>query len=253
MEMAWNYLGENEEFYFYYTTAEMTGEMDSPMFWKSFIVKDYGQAYYDDLVGGLIVDPEDAPGWAEIMDAGQEFPIEPPPQTLPGHPEFQWTGVWTTYRYTGTSDTIDFPEWDLSLKLPERWIERVDVLYVWDYMYTGGVYLVGKDMTQAFVENSINNPYYVPHQTDFILYVYSCASPKNDGWRLTPTVFAETRELRMSDPHLYFGVGKTALIKAVGEEEYYKLIGDLVVDEQMLREMILLHNGGEITYVDVRE
>lgn len=70
---------------------------------------------------------------------------------------------------------------------------------------------------------------------------------------------SEVREYSLMDPEgftAYNFVGEidgTFKIMRSVDQIPQSLIGDLVVDEQMLREMILLYNGGEITYVDARE
>lgn len=246
-----SYVGENNEFYFYVTTAEMTGGMDTPMFWKQFIVQERGQEYYDDLIGDLIADPEEVPGWLTIRDVAEEFVEKKPAQNLEWQPEFEWIGIWNIYRYEGESDTIDFSRYGFTLTLPEGWKDRVEVI-ISDSYYSVGIYVLNRDVSQAFIDNQIRNPYFELAQSDFIFAIEGSGSAVGDCWVLGRGFFAVTREQQLSDESRGLRFGKAQLIEVIGEEKYNELIGDLVVDEALLREMITLTNGEELTYFDMR-
>ena len=247
-----NYLGSNNEYDFYFTTAEMSGGMDTPMFWKYFIVVERGLDYYAEIIGDLIADPAEIPGWVAIHDTPEEFVAEKPAETLEEYPDFEWLGVNELYRYTGESGVIDFPELGFTLTIPENWLGKVEVIINVGAWVEFDLYVLSKDVSAAFVEHNIRNPYVFAYETDFILNIYYGVGLDQHDWILQGrdecTLSAETREMAMDhDGYSKLeGYGHGPLREAIGEEALNELLNEFVLDEVLLRQMITLHNGNEI-------
>lgn len=241
------YLGENNEYLFYYCTAELSGGMDSPSFWNYFIVTEMGLDYYNDLIGDLIAEPEEVPNWVTIQDAPEEFVQEKPAQYLENHPDFEWFGLSEIYHYTGESGVIEFPEWGFTLTIPEEWLGNVEVIYNPDYTTDFALYVMNQDIVELYKECGYRNPYVDARITEYILRIYRDDELPGPCWLLNgkPSLklIAETREMSLlagERGNLYYA--KMSLMNQYGEDVYYDLADDYVADESM----IILHSGEEM-------
>lgn len=252
------YLGENNEFFFYGNTAEMTGGMDTPMFWKGFILREKGQDYYDDLVGDLILDPERIPGLVSIQDTPEAFVEEKPPATLADHPDFTWTGHRWIYRYTGTSSVIPFPEYGFTLNLPDGWLEQIDVIFREDDYGGFDLFLMNREMVQMFFDQNILNPYLEPYMTDYILHIYNDEGPLTRFlWILGETeeytIAAYSREMDREDPHSGIPMGEFSAIERIGEAAYRDMQDDFVVTDEMINQLVVRDDGESVTLCLTRD
>lgn len=251
----YNYLGENNEFYFYYMTAEMSSGMDSPAMLKSLLIQEHGEDYYVDLVNDLIVQPEEVSGWVTIQDTSEEFVAEKPPQTLEGHPDFEWTGYLENYRYTGNSPVIEFPEWGFALNLPEEWMGSIDVIISTESWELFGLHVISREMAQAFADQGIVNMDYHQRTADYILRIYAQDHLSAPCWVLDSSnpeyyLCAVTRELYCSESNYGLGEYHNRMKNAIGQEAYDALVGDLIATEEMLREMIVVEGEGSFTLIE---
>lgn len=242
-----NYLGENNEYIFYYCTAEQSGGMESPGFHQYFIVTEMGLDYYNDLIGNLIADPEDVPNWVLIQDTPVEFVQEKPAQYLENHPDFEWFGIGEIYHYTGESGVIEFPEWGFTLTIPEDWMGNVEVIYNPDYTTDFALYVMNKNIVELYKEYGSRNPYVDAGIMEYILRIYRDDELPGPCWLLNgkPSLklIAETREMSVANEEQSgMAFWRNILITEMESDVYYDYADDYVADESM----ITLQSGEEM-------
>ena len=242
-----NYLGENNEYFFYYCTAEQSGGMESPGFHKYFIVTEMGLDYYNDLIGNLVADPEDVPNWVSIQDTPEEYVQEKPAQYLENHPDFEWMGIDDVYVYTGESGVIEFPEWGFTLTLPEEWLGNVEVIYNPDYTTDFALYVMNRDIVELYKAYGSRNPYVDASMSEYILRIYRDDELPGPCWLLNgkPSLklIAETREMSFSHEDTSgMAYWRNVLITSMESDVYYDYADDYVAEESM----ITLHSGEKL-------
>ena len=61
------YLGENNEYQFFFATNDMHGEGDTFMTAREIMVHQHGQEFYDELVGDLVCTVEEAKEMLKVI------------------------------------------------------------------------------------------------------------------------------------------------------------------------------------------
>ena len=168
------------------------------------------------------------------------------------------------FKYEGTSPAIRIPRSNMTLTLPEGWLDRVSVIersgkiYVvnnriissnWDmqleknpdvppenlkkehYDYMLLIRVIRKSF---FEEEKENHPYLDPYEPYEGIYIGE--DENSVYWAILPGD-------EMYDNNRYFA--REFLIEFIGEDAYNELVGDLVLTYDMVREMVTISEPAE--------
>ena len=169
------------------------------------------------------------------------------------------------YKYSGTSSEILIPGSNMTLTLPEGWLEQVSVFHTGVSPDVSIVYIVNNRIIlanrDAFL---IRNPNTSPEEIedeyhDFILkltkhpkkyYDYDPHHPDHNPYDPDEGIY-----LGEDEDFYYFAVlpgderydnnwyfAQYFLKEAIGEDAYNELVGDLVLDYDTVREMVTIHS-----------
>ena len=170
------------------------------------------------------------------------------------------------YVYTGDSPEIELAIMEMSITLPEGWVDRVWVIQQGSSQdSSGSVFITNRAITEAHREWAIRTyEHYeqdgvVPDELygwqDFIVRIgrakkketedYSNAYLRDSAGFLGETEkyyyfasLAQNQDPNCSDALLW----RNFLLRDIGEEAYNALVGDLVLDYDMVREMITIRD-----------
>lgn len=150
------------------------------------------------------------------------------------------------YQYAGDSPVIELRSMGITLTLPEEWLDQVMVIRYWNHPYNEGLYIVNKNLWNAYQEES---PAAGPNNglQDFILSIYCLPTSRYSG----PEQFSGSsmEYLHEVDQLVYFLIMgmpedshftsvRNDLIQKIGQDAYDELVGDLVLDFETAKGMI---------------
>ena len=186
--------------------------------------------------------------------------------------EVQWNGT-PYFQYTGESSTIAFPDFGLKLTLPDEWKDHVSVVIQpgdADSLLTE-ILLFNKAVFEAQMEYALSGPeqtatresVYGPY-CDYSLKIkalsheYFVVNQESVGGAiptLIPTDPYEGIYVGEDENYVYWAILpgdefydneryhiQRFLIEEIGEDAYNALVGDLVLDYDMVREMITVRS-----------
>lgn len=157
---------------------------------------------------------------------------------------------YTAYRYEGSEDVIAIPGGKITLSLPDGWQERVEV--TWAEPGYGSVdwvvYVTNRSIMKAFQE--ARDVDYGYNYSDYIFAIYAYPKPYEHDpifdETLNPVVWREDENYvyviataaHHNTGHSIAMMDQGALKHEIGEEAYKALIGDLVVTEDEVLQML---------------
>ena len=183
------------------------------------------------------------------------------PETLAACEFEQWlgdVGEYYRYGYVGQSNTVTLPGGGLTITFPEGWMD--DLAIVWhrdseDYYWTTDI--SGEALIRAWIAHQEN---IAPEDVDHgalanhvgVNYVIRILGIPND---VTNVAYDPRGYLGKDENYTYVFVipefwedwwdmwnYREDMIEALGEDTYYDLLGDLVITEEMAKEMIAIVN-----------
>lgn len=156
----------------------------------------------------------------------------------------------TAYRYEGSEDVIAIPGGKITLSLPDGWQERVEV--TWSELGYGGVdwavYVTNRSILKSFQE--ARNVDYGYNYSDYIFAIFAHPKPYEHDpvydETLNPVVWREDENYvyviatasHHNPGHSIALMDQGSLKHEIGEEAYKALIGDLVVTEDEVLQML---------------
>ena len=157
------------------------------------------------------------------------------------------------YRYGGTSPVIELASLDMTLTLPEEWLEDV-----WIIQYTNGdtgtALIVSRNIMQAHQENAEGEPDLLYGMDDYLVLIdsmvkqdsYGDWNPRSDssyiGENETHLFFVKTCDTQEPFPSGQ-SMMRTNLMLKIGQRTYESLLGNLAELPGQIMDMITIHGG----------
>ena len=165
------------------------------------------------------------------------------------------------YCYVGDSSVIELPLLNMTLTLPEGWLERVYVLQSVAITGEGRVCLLSRKVMEAYEDSEGFQLSFEPDDiaTNKLMYTDYIVSIGQRRKSITPESWVGASEwetyLGENSAYLYFygnvdtqdpesssiRLTRTGLVSKIGQGGSDELVGDLVVDKQMVMDMITIH------------
>ena len=165
------------------------------------------------------------------------------------------------YCYIGESSVIELPLLNMTLTLPEGWLERVYVFQNVAITGEGRVWLLSRNVMEAYADSEGFRLSFEPgdiaaNKLMWTDYIVSIGQRKKS---IAPESWVGASEwetyLGENGAYLYFygnvdtedpdcssiRLSRADLVAEIGQDGYDELVGDLVVDKQMVMDMITIH------------
>lgn len=165
------------------------------------------------------------------------------------------------YCYIGESSVIELPLLNMTLTLPEGWLERVYVFQSVAITGEGRVWLLSRNVMEAYADSEGFRLSFEPgdiaaNKLMYTDYIVSIGQRKKS---IAPESWVGASEwetyLGENGAYLYFygnvdtedpncssiRLSRADLVAEIGQDGYDDLVGDLVVDKQRVMDMITIH------------
>lgn len=165
------------------------------------------------------------------------------------------------YCYIGESSVIELPLLNMTLTLPEGWLERVYVFQSVAITGEGRVWLLSRNVMEAYADSEGFRLSFEPgdiaaNKLMYTDYIVSIGQRKKS---IAPESWVGASEwetyLGENGAYLYFygnvdtedpdcssiRLSRADLVAEIGQDGYDDLVGDLVVNKEMVMDMITIH------------